>query len=147
MVKKISIKQLIGDVVPVLEIELEDKVYPIVKTDDLPERFYVRLLEANLEFSDISAALDKELSKKEKKGISDVERLAIANRQIVLQSKLVTPARLAIESMAQMDEGSLRDVPAHVIETLYKEINEALNYVEGDKEDEKGKQEETDQAV
>lgn len=129
MVKKIAIKDLIGTPEPILELDMGGVVYQVLPPNSLPEVHYMRLLQANLEFSETSEKVQSGVAviKAQLAKVSGDETVArsLSNRLTLLQAGLIAPARRAIEAMAQMPDDTLAEMPSSVIERLYSEINDA----------------------
>lgn len=140
-----SVDLLLGESTPVFKFSIRDTVHEAYASNDLPERYQIRLLEAETVFAEVSEeiqpklekielALDKadvELKKIQEQD-KDVPTLlslkirTLQQKESSLNAQLVEPARNAIEAMCQLEKGALSSLPIKATNALYSKIMDAL---------------------
>lgn len=140
-----DVDSLLGEDKPVFAFRLQNKEFQAFPSSELPERYQIRLLEAETEFAELNETLYTQLSKTSKElesANAELEKLTKAKKEIPTQLylkirrlqqqentmnvKLVTPARHAIEAMCKLEKGSLEFLPIKAIDKLYSRIMDAL---------------------
>lgn len=140
-----DVDALLGVEQPVFVFTIQTKRYEAFKSADLPERYQIRLLEAETEFAELNEELyskleqvskDLESANKELEKITKAKKDAptqlylkirrLQQQENTLNVRLVTPARHAIEAMCKLEPDALSFLPIKFTNQLYGKIMDAL---------------------
>lgn len=141
----LSVDELIGEPSAVFKFSIKDKVYEAFASNDLPERFQLRLLEAETDFAELneeiypqlqSVASELEKAQLEMQKLTDKDKPVpttlylkirkLQQQESSLNVKLVAPARNAIEAMCKLEKGSLAYLPIKATNQIYSKIMDSL---------------------
>lgn len=129
--EKISLTQLIGNVQPIAEIEYKGKTIQILQPDDLPEKYYLRLKQANVKLTEMFETIAPQMAREQVLLLMGQDKnkinTAAIEEELPRLSAVVSSTsiqyegyRMWLEAIMQLEPGALSSEPARAINELYQ---------------------------
>lgn len=140
-----SVDELVGEPKSVFSFSYKNQTHYVFGSQDLKEIYQLRLLEAEVEFSELNETVYPQIEKSEKELeiVTDeiltltaedktvptsllLKQRSLDQKLTLLKTKMISPARRSIEAMAQLEPDTLAGLPVSVTSALYGQIITAL---------------------